>query len=274
MIIKQQNEVLIGQRLSGEFTIKNPSYRVTKKNSGYLIFDLKTGLSPVKAIAWEGSYNGINRLWHGQNIQLEGLWEQFNGLWQIKCLSIRCTNKQAQEIAQAKIRLRALFAWLPDKILKNFVIQILNDESIAKDFSESPASLNHHHAFFGGLLVHSVDVAWQVFNQHRIPDQERYLGVVAGLFHDIGKIKTLSSNMKRSQLGVLVDHEQLTLEVLSPHLKWLDSQDPTSSVALRNLLSWKPRGFDRIPKFEVYEVIKMADRVSAGSGYMKRLTND
>jgi 3'-5' exoribonuclease len=274
MITRQQNEVLIGQRLSGEFTIKNPSYRVTRKNSSYLIFDLKTDLSPVKAIAWEESCNGMNKLWHGQNIQLEGLWEQFNGLWQVKCLSIKYTNKQAQEIAQAKIRLRALFAWLPDRLLKKFVIQILNDEGIAKDFSESPASLNHHHAFFGGLLVHSVDVAWQVFNQHRIPDQERYLGVVAGLFHDLGKIKTLSPDMKRSQLGVLVDHEQLTLEVLSPHLRWLDSQDPKLSVALRNLLCWKPRGFDRIPKFEVYEVIKMADRVSAGSGHVKCLINN
>jgi hypothetical protein len=71
--------------------------------------------------------------------------------------------------------------------------------------------------------------------------------------------------MKRSQLGVLVDHEQLTLEILSPHLKWLESQDASLSIALRNLLCWKPKGFDRIPKFEVYEVIQMADRVSAGS---------
>jgi len=265
MITERQNKILIGQRLSGEFTIKNPNYRTTKTNNAYLVFDLKTDLSPIKAIAWEGSYNGIQKLWHGQSIQVEGLWEQFNGLWQVKCLSIKYTNKQAQEIAQAKIRLRAFLAWLPDKTLKRFVIQILNDQAIAKNFSEAPASLNHHHAFPGGLLVHSVDVAWQVFNLHRIPDQERYLGVVAGLLHDLGKIRTLSSNMKRSQLGVLVDHEQLTLEILSPHLKWLESQDANLSIALRNLLCWKPKGFDRIPKFEVYEVMRMADRVSAGS---------
>ncbi len=100
MTTARQNKILIGQRLSGEFTIKNPDYRTTKKNNAYLVFDLKTGLSPVKAIAWENSCSGIQKLWHGQSVQVVGLWEQFNGLWQVKCLSIRYTNRQEQEIAQ------------------------------------------------------------------------------------------------------------------------------------------------------------------------------
>lgn len=265
MITTQMNNVLIGQRIAGEFTVKNPNYRITKNRNPYLIFDIKSDLLPAKAIVWKGLYNDRNRLWHGQNVYLEGQWEQFNGLWQIKCSSIKDTDDHQQQIALAKIRVRMHLAWMPNEILKKFILRVLNDRSIAKNFSEAPASLNHHHAFPGGLLVHSVDVSWQVFNHHKIPVQERYLGIVAALLHDLGKIRTLSADMRRTQLGVLVDHEQLTLEVLSPHLSWLDKKDPRLSSALRYLLSWKPRGFDRIPKFEVYEVIRMADRVSAGS---------
>jgi len=81
----------------------------------------------------------------------------------------------------------------------------------------------------------------------------------------MGKIRTLSYDMKRTQLGSNVGHEQLTLEVISSQLSWLDAQDPELSNAVRYLLSWKPKGFDRIPKIDVYEMIQAADRISAGS---------
>jgi len=265
----QKWNALVGQQLSGEFTIKNPNYRVARNSSHYLTFDIKTDLLPVRVIAWEKSYANLSKIWHGQNVNLEGFWEQFNGYWQIKCLSISYTNTQEEQILNAKIRLRTLIAWMPDEKLKGFIVRVLNDKEIAQAFLESPASLNHHHAFLGGLLVHSVDVAWQIFNSYRIPSQERYLGTVVGLFHDLGKTRTLSNDMRRTELGVLVGHDQLTLEILSPYLKWLDDEDEKLSVALRNLLSWKPKSFDRIPKFEVYEVIQMADRVSAGSASIK-----
>ena len=265
-MLVQQKQSSLGHKLSGEYTIKNPKLCTTTNNQPYFIFDIKVNLVPVKVIAWKESWGNITKIWHGQNIFINGIWQQFNGLWQVKCQSIKYSNQQDQEIAKAKIRLRALLSWLPDETLKNFVVRVFNDPMLAKDFTEAPASLNHHHAFIGGLLVHSVDVAWQVFNQQRVADQERYVGMVASLFHDLGKIRTLSSSMSRSRLGTLIDHEQLTLEILAPHLQWLDTQDPGLSMTIRYLLSWKPKSFDPIPKFEVYEVIKMADRVSAGSG--------
>jgi len=265
METKTIKNVMLGQSLAGEFTIKNPDKRVTKNKKSYLIFDIKTSLLPVKAIAWENSCIGLDSIWHGQTINVEGKWELFNGQWQIRCNSLRYTNKQAKEISQAKTRLRVLLAWIPQTTLKTFLVKILNDKLIVEDFSKAPASLRHHHAFPGGLLVHSVDVAWQIFSQQKLPEKERYLGAVVGLLHDFGKLKTLSFDMKRTQLGSNINHEQLTLEIISSHLSWLDSVDSELSTAVRYLLSWKPKSYDRIPKLDVYEVIQAADRVSAGS---------
>ena len=40
--------------------------------------------------------------------------------------------------------------------------------------------------------------------------------MVAALFHDVGKIFTLTHRMWRTFLGAAVDHDKLTLEVLAP----------------------------------------------------------
>ncbi len=265
MKIKTAKKDLQSYPLKGEFTVKNPEQRVTKKNTTYMIFEINAGLLPVQAIAWNDSCQGLSKLWHGQTVWLTGQWELFYGQRQVRCLSLYKTHRQSQQIDQAKTRLRALLAWLPNNSLKGFLGRVLNDPAIAQGFISAPASVNHHHAFPGGLLVHSVDVAWQIFSQQRIAEKERYLGAVVGLFHDLGKIRTLLENGSRSELGVFVGHEQLTLEILSPHLSWLDKQDQQIAVAIRYLLSWKPKGLDRLPKLDINEYIRAADRVSAGS---------
>lgn len=255
----------IGQQINGDFFVKNPERKLSKNNRTYYTFEIKVGLLPVKVIAWKDSCTELVLPCHGKTMSLNGEWNYFHGHWQIKCLSLNHRNRESIEITQAKTRLRVLLSWMPNNNLKKFLVRILNDVSIAKDFSHAPASLKHHHAFPGGLLVHSVDVAWQVFSYSKLSEHERYLGTVAGLLHDIGKLKTLSCDMTRTRLGVNLDHEQLSLEVISDHLAWLDLNDSELSIAIRYLLSWKPKGFDRILKLDVYEVIKTADRVSAGS---------
>jgi len=115
------DNVILGQKLTGEFTVKSPDKRVTKNNSAYLIFDINTGLLPVKAIAWENACKGLTSMWHGQSIYVEGRWELFHGHWQVRCLSLQYTNRQSQEISQAKTRLRVLLAWIPPSTLKTFL---------------------------------------------------------------------------------------------------------------------------------------------------------
>ncbi len=86
-----------------------------------------------------------------------------------------------------------------------------------------------------GLLVHSSDVAMQVFSQHLIPETERYIGTIAGLFHDIGKIRTLSTNSTSPSL--YLDHENYTLEILAPHLHLLERKNKQFADTLRYFTS-------------------------------------
>ena len=258
------NQLLVGQEFAGQFTIKNIVRHETSNKQPYLTFDIKANLQPVRVFVWEKVLYELDTIFHGQQLEITGKLKEFHGYLQLHCNSISYSSKYDQKISLAKANLRALISWLPNDALKEFVLSVFRDCNITDDFFRIPASKKHHHAFSGGLLVHSSDVAMQVFSQHLIPETERYIGTIAGLFHDIGKIRTLSTNSTSPSL--YIDHENYTLEILAPHLHMLEKNNKQFADTLRYLLTWKPRGYDRIPEFEVYEAIKNADRISSGLG--------
>ena len=147
-------------------------------------------------------------------------------------------------------------------VLKDFVEAVLADDGIAFAFISAPASLRHHHNYPGGLLHHSLD-SIQMLERHREFPRDSYeLGIVAMLFHDIGKIMTMTSMMTRTSLGSCIDHDKLTLEVLSPYLRRMEQQWTQGVQELRYLLTWKIN--KPVPKYDMADLVACCDRLSAG----------
>ena len=263
-----QLQLSVGDKFSGEFIAKNLDKKISQIKKSYLIFDIQPNQLPITAIAWKDSCSGLQNVSHGKEIGIIGQWHLFNGLWQVKCSSIINLNRDTKKVTQAKVRLRVILSWLPNSPLRQFILSVFNDNNIFERFITVPGSINHHHAYAGGLLVHSAETAWQVFNNQQIQPNERYFGAVIALLHDIGKIKTYSSRRTRTELGTHINHEQLSLEILAPHLNWLDDIDAQLAIAIRYALTWKKESYDPIPKLDVIEIVKMSDRVSAGSSFI------
>ena len=63
-------------------------------------------------------------------------------------------------------------------------------------FVHNPAGMKLHHAYIGGLLQHSVDVAdLAVAMADRIEGVDKDLVIAGALLHDIGKIKEISAEI-------------------------------------------------------------------------------
>ena len=63
-------------------------------------------------------------------------------------------------------------------------------------FVRNPAGMRMHHAYLGGLLQHSVDVAdLAVAMADRIDGVDKDLVIAGALLHDLGKIKEISSQI-------------------------------------------------------------------------------
>ena len=77
--------------------------------------------------------------------------------------------------------------------LRSFCDAVARTDTLIGPFSDRTASRWHHHGYRGGLFDHSLDVAEMIGKLPFDPVQKE-LGQVAGLFHDLGKIRTLDRN--------------------------------------------------------------------------------
>lgn len=78
----------------------------------------------------------------------------------------------------------------------NILLQRIFSDNILKVFNNKPAAMKLHHAYIGGLLEHSVDVAnlaLAIASETKNVDKD--LIITGALLHDIGKISEISSNI-------------------------------------------------------------------------------
>jgi len=81
--------------------------------------------------------------------------------------------------------LQLLTGWITDANLKAACFELVDNHA----FLHWPASLSHHHAYEGGLMLHTIEVAETALHiADRFPQVNRDVLIAAALWHDYGKI--------------------------------------------------------------------------------------
>jgi len=156
--------------------------------------------------------------------------------------------------------------------LQRFVGIVLSDAELCRQFLRVPASLHDHHSYRSGLVAHSVQGATFIESAHLISEIERELAIVGFLFHDIGKIRTLDSTSLARDTWRLIEHEDLTLEILAPALRQLDRDWPDGALALRHAWTCASPGasYGKKSASPIARLIRAADGMSQEIDLMAR----
>lgn len=125
--------------------------------------------------------------------------------------------------------------------LKTFLLDVFARRDMHKVFWTMPASIRHHHAYPGGLAVHSMEVATDIAQHVGLTDIERDLGIAAGLLHDVGKVWAYTPDMELTTAARAMGHELLGLSRLEPYLRDLERHWADGAWAMRVLLSGQCR---------------------------------
>ncbi|MCU7958605.1 MAG: TraI domain-containing protein [gamma proteobacterium symbiont of Bathyaustriella thionipta] len=251
------------------YQVLHPARKTSRLGKDYLAFRISDGEHCFRAQAWVGEYVGPEQLLHGQQVHIRGQWVSFHHRPILRCRSIAPTQAAPLALEKARTRIRAMLLRLSHPWLQQFVANVFADAEVLQSFLSIPASRHHHHAYPGGLFIHSVDAAWKVFRNPALTESEKPVAVVAALLHDIGKVSTHTRSGEYTATGYYVDHEALTLTVLDEALGRLDEQDPRTALLLRHHLTWSPRK-QPIPRAIGAAWVRTADQASA-AGEMRRL---
>lgn len=187
---------------------------------------------------------------------------------QVACAAALLPRRRCPDAAIEGLHsLIALECDLPDP-LDGFLRQVLLDPNIGIPLLRCRASVDHHHAHVGGLLMHCTEYLDLAAEHARkaLPEDSwaPHIARLGYLLHDIGKLRSVGE-FRRGKYGLVTPHEMFTIEILAPHLAWLDRRSPDLAAGLRHVLGYvaTPRQARRIPDYFVAEIVTTLDQCSA-----------
>lgn len=266
----------------GYFRIRRPRMRVANNGNLYLSAYIEDRSGELKVYYWRNNESSA-LLKDLDRVTVKGVLRWLNNDWIVNLVKLEIL--QLTTITPVKLLPRSLTPLptllyqlndivlsIKSVVLKQFTLEVLNNDDISFPFVSLPASRRNHHCTGSGLLEHSLECVAMVSRFEEFSKPILDLAIVGALFHDIGKIRTMQNTGNQHLSGYVLNHNSLTLEVLSSHLQKLDGICPESAVALRYLWTWQNmRDSRNIPLLTVAEAITAADRISAGLNNEERL---
>ncbi len=153
---------------------------------------------------------------------------------------------------------------------KSFCRKVLNNEDIRRHLLVAPGAKTVHHAYIGGLLEHSLQVARICMSICDVyPNLDRQTLLVGAIFHDLGKAWELSGGLINDYTdeGRLLGHIQIGQEKLEPFLKRSKTLDEGLKLHLKHLIASHHGEFEfgspTVPKTPEAFVLHYADNMDA-----------
>ena len=281
---KLQEYIKCGLRVvKGVFRIRTPRHRIARNGNPFTEMQIEDMSCKLPAYLWVPNNVTCHSLGDYHCVEVSGQirWRRDGPVLDLSQVqpsetdpddAVRLIPESICPIPWLLSCLEACISHLTHPALRKFALNVLANDSIAFPYVSAPASLKHHHNYPGGLLAHSIECYQLVKKHHEFSRNDFELGLVAVLFHDVGKILTITHDMRRTSLGYDLDHDKLTLEVLSPYLRQLDIDWPDGARRLRYLLTWK-KG-QKIPKYDMADLVSCCDRISAGRLIQSRCSSN
>jgi len=253
------SDIREGQRISQCFLVKRKAQRSTRTGDPYLEILLADRTGTLSARAWsEATQRYASQFEEGEFVFVEGRSETYRGNLQLIVESIRRTTPDEREggqipgfdpallvpstekdIDEMWSDLLALAGTITLDPLRQLTTDLLaQHESKLKEF---PAASSKHHAYLGGLLEHTLEVAQSVatyVEQNPEFGLHSGLAVSGAILHDIGKVIEFENPIAVSYTlkGQLLGHLLLGRDMIREAAAKLSWPDPRMPDALEHIL--------------------------------------
>jgi len=195
------NELKEGDQVDAVFLVRRKRLESFRNKPGqYLALQLEDRTGVIEAKAWDNGPELAAALEEGAPARIKGYVETFQDRPQIKCQGAWPVPLEevdladflptsARPVEEMTAELEGLIGSVEQAQLQALLEQVFTAET-KEAFAQAPGSIRAHHAYLGGLLEHTLQVARLLEELCRIyPALDRDLLVTACLLHDIGKLQ-------------------------------------------------------------------------------------
>jgi 3'-5' exoribonuclease len=225
-----------GERINEIYLCKSKQAALTKSGKPYdnVLLQDKTGTLDAKI--WDPGSVGIDEFDALDYVAVTGDVTSFQGNLQLSIKRVRkvgegeyepenylpVSDKDIDEMYQ---EMMGYIASVKNPYLSKLLHTFFDDAAFAKAFKFHSAAKSVHHGFVGGLLEHTVSVTRNCnYFAQNYPFLNRDLLLTAAMFHDIGKLKELSTFPANdyTDAGQLLGHIMIGAEWIGEKIREID----------------------------------------------------
>jgi 3'-5' exoribonuclease len=258
--------------------------RLTRARAPFVSMRLSDDTGTINAVRWGATPEDEERLIKGRVIVAQGAVKDYLNQPQLtlEAYAVVEDPNYAELLPRARYNIENvigsvedLLATIKDEHLMHLVDDIWDLEDFRKDFSTAPAAIGMHHAYIGGLAVHTLEVMMATNDMaSRVgPLVNRDLALAGAFLHDIGKAWEYDwkTGLSLTTLGKLLGHIFLgakyvdaLLHEQGPHK---DNQKLVHIIlAHHGKLEW---GSPVTPKTPEAVIVHQADMISSRVGALE-----
>ena len=225
-----------GERINEIYLCKSKQAALTKSGKPYdnVLLQDKTGTLDAKI--WDPGSVGIDEFDALDYIAVTGDVTSFQGNLQLSIKRVRKVGESEYEpenylpvsdkdIDEMYQEMMGYIASVKNPYLSRLLHMFFDDADFAKAFKFHSAAKSVHHGFVGGLLEHTVSVTRNCnYFAQNYPFLNRDLLLTAAMFHDIGKLKELSTFPANdyTDAGQLLGHIMIGAEWIGEKIREID----------------------------------------------------
>ena len=193
-----------GDEFEGFYVVRESSFQTAVNGKNYIRMTIGDATAGLMANLWDANRDLFQLCPAGSIIKVQGVAETYKGKSQVRLVRFRPAHesevdldsflpRSKQDPDAMRNELLALVDSLGDKDYKALAEAFFLDKPLLDKFCRAPAARDVHHAYLGGLLEHTLNIARMADAFSAKARVNRDLLLLGALLHDVGKTEELAA---------------------------------------------------------------------------------
>ncbi|MCD8351109.1 MAG: HD domain-containing protein [Planctomycetaceae bacterium] len=219
-------ELRDGDQFEGFYVVKESNFQTAVNGKSYIRMTLSDATASLQANIWDANRDLYNLCPTGSVVKILGVAESYKGKPQARINRFRPAHESEVDFDQFLPKCKGdveamrrevleLAGSIVDTDYRALADAFFGDKKLLDKYCRAPAARDLHHAFLGGLLEHSLNIARMADAFAASGRVNRDLLLLGALLHDVGKTEELTAKfaIDYSDRGKLLGHLYIGAEM-------------------------------------------------------------